>query len=348
MPEVAELAGWFNCTKCAHGRMRFSEEKNHPVCSSCGFVAGGSRAVWDLESGCDSQTDAHYTLQWGRDVSFFDFLEKNPKAKAVTTGRLMGWPDLFDEILARAKITKEPLFVYDAACGFGGIARELVTAETANTIRYVGADIHHSLDLIAEKVPLLSKSGALLKWDISQPLPTDLKFDYIMCRQAIHHTPDPLASFKSLVSRLKPGGRIAISVYRKKSIGREALDDAFRDQVVPMSPEDAFATVRQFTLLGKYLQQIEQTVKIEEALPLLGIPAGEQKVQTLFYNHFLKCFFNPLFGEDFSTLVNYDWYHPPFAYRYRKEEIEVWFADAGLKIEQYAEIEAQMYFLAQG
>ena len=43
---------------------------------------------------------------------------------------------------------------------------------------------------------------------------------------------------------------------------------------------------------------------------MFGIPAGEHKVQTLFYNHFLKCFFNPVFGDEYSTLVNYDWYHP--------------------------------------
>lgn len=341
------LRDWFTCPKCAGARLAWSDPKGHPACPACGFTAGGSASVWDLESGCDAQTDAHYTLQWGRDVSFFDFLEKNPKAKAVTTGRLMGWPDLFDEIRDRARRADPPVAVYDAACGFGGIARELLAPETAAGVRYVGADIHHSLDLIAEKVPLVAKYGMLLKWDISQPLPTDHKFDYVLCRQAIHHTPDPKKTFASLVSRLKPGGRMAISVYRQKGPAREALDDAFRERVVPLPPEEAFALVRQFTLLGKYLQQIEQPVRVEEDLPLFGIKKGEQKVQALFYNHFLKCFFNPLFGEEYSTLVNYDWYHPPFAYRYRREEVEGWFTGAGLKVLRYDEIEAQMYFLAQ-
>jgi len=85
-------------------------------------------------------------------------------------------------------------------------------------------------------------------------------------------------------------------------------------------------------------------VTIPEDLPLFGIAAGEHPVQTLFYNHFLKCFFNPVFGEEYSTLVNYDWYHPRFAYRYRRDEIEKWFAEEGLTVTKYSEIEAQMYF----
>jgi SAM-dependent methyltransferase len=255
----------------------------------------------------------------------------------------MGWPGLFEEIRTKAKAGGS-VHVYDAACGFGGITRELVTDETARGIRYVGADVHHSLDLIAEKVPALARCGMLLRWDMSNPLPTDERFDYIICRAAVHHTPDPRTTFAAFVARLKPGGQIAMTVYRKKGIAREALDDAFRNEIVPLDPEAATAVCRQFTVLGRALQQIDQKVTIPEDLPLFGIAAGEHPVQTLFYNHFLKCFFNPVFGEEYSTLVNYDWYHPRFAYRYRREEIEEWFAEEGLTVTKYSEIEAQMYF----
>ena len=42
------------------------------------------------------------------------------------------------------------------------------------------------------------------------------RFDYVICRAAMHHTPDPRKTFTSLVSRLKPGGQIAITVYRNR------------------------------------------------------------------------------------------------------------------------------------
>ncbi|HEX3149788.1 MAG TPA: class I SAM-dependent methyltransferase [Gemmataceae bacterium] len=334
---------WFTCPRCGKASLVWSDAKSHPACAACGFVAGGSRAVFDLESGEHEQTDAHYTLQWGRDKAFFDFLSKQPAAKAIMPAGQMGWPALFDEIRTKAK-AGGPIHVYDAACGFGGITRELVNDETAAGIRYVGADIHHSLDLIAEKVPALAKCGMLLRWDVSNPLPTNERFDYIICRAAIHHTPNPRKTFTSLVSRLKPGGQIAITVYRKKSIAREALDDAYRHEIVPMDPEAAFAVSRQFTVLGQALQQIDQKVSIPEDLPLFDIKAGEHKVQMLFYNHFLKCFFNPVFGDEYSTLVNYDWYHPRFAYRYHRDEIQKWFDEEGLKVTGFSEIEAQMYF----
>jgi SAM-dependent methyltransferase len=300
--------------------------------------------VLDLEAGDHGQTDAHYTLQWGREKAFFDFLSKQPAAEAIMPAGQMGWPTLFEEIRTKAKAAKAPIHVYDAACGFGGITRELVSDETAQGIRYVGADIHHSLDLIAEKVPALADCGMLLRWDVSNPLPTEDRFDYVICRAAIHHTPDPRKTFTSLVSRLKPGGQIAITVYRRKSIAREALDDAFRNEIVPLDPEAAFALCRQFTVLGQALQQVEQRVTIPEDLPLFGIAAGEHRVQTLFYNHFLKCFFSPVFGEDYSTLVNYDWYHPRFAFRYHRDEIQRWFDEEGLTVTNYSEIEAQLYF----
>src|SRR4051812_23953684 len=114
---------WFTCPRCGKAALAWSEAKGHPACPACGFVAGGSRAVFDLEAGEHEQTDAHYTLQWGRDKAFFDFLSKQPAAKAIMPAGQMGWPTLFDEIRTKAK-AGGPVSVYDAACGFGGITRE--------------------------------------------------------------------------------------------------------------------------------------------------------------------------------------------------------------------------------
>src|SRR5207302_6463459 len=174
------------------------------------------------------------------------------------------------------------------ACGFGGIANELVSEQTRDHLRYVGADIHHSLPNIIRELPLLESCGLLLRWDISKPLPIHQEFDYILCRAAVHHTPDPRATFHALVAKLKRGGRLAISAYRKKSMAREALDDCFRKHCVPLATPEAYALARQFTMLGKFLQTVKETVHIEEDLPLFGITKGEYAVQTLFYNYFLK------------------------------------------------------------
>ncbi len=259
----------------------------------------------------------------------------------------LGWPQLFQEIRERASRGPEAVWVYDAACGFGGIANELITEQTKGHLRYLGADIHHSLPDILKELPLLEACGFLLRWDISEPLPVKQEFDYIICRAAIHHTPDPKATFYALVKKLKSGGRLAISAYRKKSMAREALDDCFRAHVVPLPTPEAYALARQFTMLGKALQDIKEKIHIGEELPVFGISRGDYSVQTLFYNYFLKCFYNPSFGEEYSTLVNFDWYHPPYAYRYDLAELTDWFKECKLKIVRTDAIEAQYFVMGE-
>jgi SAM-dependent methyltransferase len=333
----------FTCPSCTLASLEKGQEDL--ACCRCSFKAARADAYVDLLGTTTNPTDEHYTLQWGREKGFFDFLKKSPSVKSIMPAGQLGWPQLFEEIRARA--ATEAVWVYDAACGFGDIANELINEHTKTRLRYVGADIHHSLPDIVSELPFLEESGLLLRWDISKALPVHREFDYIICRAAIHHTPDPKATFQALVKKLKAGGRIAISAYRKKSMAREALDDRFRAHVVPLAAPEAYGLARQFTVLGKSLQSIAEKVHIAEDLPLFGISKGDYAVQTLIYNHFVKCFFNSAFGEEYSTLVNYDWYHPPFAFRYHLAELTAWFEACGLKVVRTSAIDAQYFVLGE-
>ncbi len=42
------------------------------------------------------------------------------------------------------------------------------------------------------------------------------EFDLIYCQEVLHHTADPAAAFRNLVGRLRPGGELAIYVYRSR------------------------------------------------------------------------------------------------------------------------------------
>jgi arsenite methyltransferase len=287
------------------------------------------------------QTSDHYSLQWGGELGFLKFIQDQEGAKAVMPAAKLGWDRLFAEIRARAE--ESDTSVYDAACGFGGLTNELVTDATSARLQYAGADVHGSLPAIFDRVPAAARCGLLLRWDISRPLPIDMTFDYVLCRAAVHHTPDPRATFASLCAMLKPGGTVAISAYRRKGPCREANDDALRAIVGGMSPDDAFAASAQFTVLGKALQQVAEKVEIPEDLPLLGIPRGSYAVQSLIYYHLLKCFYNPVFGDRYSTLVNYDWYHPQYAFRYDIEELRGWFDENGIEIAEEQSIEVQHF-----
>ncbi|MDH5545512.1 MAG: methyltransferase domain-containing protein [Gammaproteobacteria bacterium] len=46
------------------------------------------------------------------------------------------------------------------------------------------------------------------------PFP-DKYFDYVFCYGVLQHTPDPDAAYRSIFSKLKPGGKISIDYYRK-------------------------------------------------------------------------------------------------------------------------------------
>jgi SAM-dependent methyltransferase len=103
--------------------------------------------------------------------------------------RQLGWPDLFDRI--RAEVSKREVAVYDAACGFGLIFEDLFRDPVPPGLFYVGADSHDALYEIKNR----HSRARFVRWDLSNKLPTPDKFDFVLCRAAIHHTPEPAATF---------------------------------------------------------------------------------------------------------------------------------------------------------
>jgi arsenite methyltransferase len=308
-------------------------------CPFCGRVYDGTPAFIDLLGPDATQTAEHYTLQWGGELNFAEFVRANPAAASVMPGSQLGWGRLLDEIAERA--ASAPVAVYDAGCGFGAIAETL--AKTHPPARYVGADLHRSLPAIADRIDGFADWGLLLRWDITRPLPVGDKFDYVICRATIHHTPDPPKTLETIAASLAAGGTIAVSAYARKAPVREAADDALRAEIVALSPAEAFAACDSFTVLGRALQETDARVEIPVDLPVLGIGAGNYSVHELVYDHLVKCFYNQDFGDRFSTLVNYDWYHPAFAYRQDIAEVVEWFERIGLEVRAVASTKAQHF-----
>jgi SAM-dependent methyltransferase len=289
-----------------------------------------------------NETSDHYSLQWGAEVDFASFYRSHPQALSVMTSKQMGWPGLVERV--RSKAREGRVQVFDAACGYGGLLMDLFARPVPDGLQYIGADIHEALPFIERPEDIGPERALLLRWDISDPLPTNDLFDVIVCRAAIHHTPEPRDTFRCLVDRLAPGGLIAITLYARKGPMREASDDALRGRIVPMAARDAFDLARQFTLLGADLQASQGSIEIAQDLPFLGIRAGRYGVHEFIYHHLVKCWFNSDFGERYSDVVNFDWYHPPYAYRYEASEIAAWFAEHGLEIVATNSTKAQHYF----
>jgi SAM-dependent methyltransferase len=172
-------------------------------------------------------------------------------------------------------------------------------------------------------------------------------FDFVSSDQVIHHTPDAPTAFAELARLLRPGGHLAVYVYRVKALLRELADTELRKLTTEMSVEECMEFSEQITELGRELSRTGARVKLERGVPLLGIEPGEHDVQRLIYWTFLKCFWSDDFSERLNALVNFDWYHPPYASRHTEDEVRAWCAEAGLEIERLDLTESGISVLAR-
>jgi len=323
-------------------------EKDGEVPCRFGYPVFQKSGVVDLlGNGNDLALEAtaeHYSAQWGPEVAFLDFIERNPKALQFMPSGRLGWPGLFDRIRERSR--DRLTLVFDAGCGYGGIFSRLFADRVPEHLGYLGADIHLALSAIKRPAGVPLSIARFVRWDISRPLPVVQQFDYVICRNALMHTPDPPRTLRSLAARLKRGGTIAVSVYARKPLLREIVDDGLRARIVPLATPEALALARQFTSLARDLQASSGKIVISDDLPFFGIKRGEYGIHEFLYDNIIKCWHNPTFGEKYSDIVNFDWYHPPYAYRFMRDEIVGWFEELGLRVTVAESIPAQHYIEA--
>jgi SAM-dependent methyltransferase len=156
-------------------------------------------------------------------------------------------------------------------------------------------------------------------------------FDFIVSDGVLHHTPDTRRAFLSLVPFLAKNGDIAIHVYKKMGPIREFTDNLLRDYATKLSPEKAYKFCEPFTKLGKSLDEMNLEINVPEDIPSLDIKAGKYPLQRFIYYTMFQCFWNPNLSFRDNNLVNYDWFHPQFAWRHTPEEVRNWFKKAKLK-----------------
>lgn len=175
----------------------------------------------------------------------------------------------------------------------------------------------------------------------------DRVFDYISCDQVIHHTPDPPSSFAALAKHLRLKGYMAIYVYKKKSPIREFTDDYIRQHTTQMSARECYDFCQSLTNLGKILSDLKVDIDIPTDIPLLEIQSGSYDIQRFFYWNVLKCFWNEEFDFVTNTVINFDWYHPKYAFRYTPEEFSDWFKKHHFNVKNFNVIPSGISILGQ-
>jgi SAM-dependent methyltransferase len=163
----------------------------------------------------------------------------------------------------------------------------------------------------------------------------DFYFDLIMADGVLHHTPDTRAAVQALYTKLAPGGKFFFYVYRKMGAARQFCDVHIRQRFTEMPADECYAACEGLTELGRELSRLCAKITLKRGIPVLGIPAGTHDVQRLLYYNFLKCFWNEAFDFDTNNMVNFDWYHPHYAWQHTAQEVEGWLRALGVRDFQF-------------
>ncbi|SLN34276.1 Demethylrebeccamycin-D-glucose O-methyltransferase [Roseovarius litorisediminis] len=136
-----------------------------------------------------------------------------------------------NELVATADVSSDDR-VIDVACGTGVVARA-AAARSSDAANVTGADV--SIGMLDAAERFAADAGldriAWVECDAANiPLP-DASFDVALCQQGLQFMPDKPGAMAEMARVLKPGGRLAISVWKTRSpIGAafaKVLDNRF-------------------------------------------------------------------------------------------------------------------------
>lgn len=201
--------------------------------------------------------------------------------------------------------------VLDAGCGMGRFAEICADA---------GAEVH-AVDLSSAVDAAYQNLGHrtnvyFYQGDIMNlPFP-DESFDFVYSIGVLHHTPNTKAAFLRLSALLKPGGTIAIWVYSKKL--RFLLGSEILRKITPSLPKSWLLKASKIAIPLYYIHRI----------PLIGTLPIRGRRRPSVTQIVLPTSMEP--DPEWRWLDTFDWYSPRYQWKYSYEEVEAWFAEAGL------------------
>lgn len=188
--------------------------------------------------------------------------------------------------------------VLDAGCG-GGRYAALLARQGAFV---VGVDLSSAVDkaraLCDDRPNALIAQADLLKLPLAESV-----FDLAFSIGVMHHSPDPRGAFAQVARRVRPGGLLAVWLYRRNTTPQEWLNSGLRALTTRLP-----------------------TSVLEPACAAMGVVGG---VPIL--NKTLNKVVNFSGHPDWTLRVcdNYDWYAPKYQSHHRVDELLGWFEAEG-------------------
>ena len=277
-----ELLAIVRCPRC-RAMLDLSGEGNTAT-----LRCRGCAAVYAVTEGIPRFAGEPYVASFGRQWNRYDVAR-----------------DEEDEAVFRVKTGIDPRdlkgkLVLDAGCGGGRYA--LLAGR--HGARVVGVD----LSAAVEKAATLCAGWpgvAIVQADLLELPLAEATFDVAFSIGVLHHSPDPRRAFAQVAARVKPGGRLAVWLYRRNTPPQEVLNTALRAVTTRLPPRVLEPICAGLGVLG-------------------GVPVLNQTLNKLanFSNH-----------PDWTLRVcdSFDWYAPRYQSHHTSDELERWFTEEGFE-----------------
>jgi SAM-dependent methyltransferase len=275
----SDLLSILRCPQCRAAGLRPSPENDRLQCPACGHLAAVARGVPRLSA-------EPYVASFGRQWNRYD-VARDDEDLAVFQAKT-GWnpADLAGKL------------VLDAGCGGGRYARLLGRFGA----KVLAVDLSDAVDkaaaLCAEFPSVLVAQADLLDLPLA-----DAAFDFAFSIGVLHHSPNARAAFAQVARKVKPGGKLAVWLYRRNTPPQEWINSGLR----------AVST----RLPVRVLEPICAGMGVLGSLPVLR--QSLNKVVN-FSNH-----------PDWTLRVcdNFDWYAPKYQSHHTTAELSDWFRQEG-------------------
>jgi len=296
----AALLSLLACPKCS-SRLR-GEDARELVCASCGsrypIVNGIPRFVAVADTDTGRRTQESFGYEWT------EFNDPGPSGET-------NFQDYFAEFDTASLAGKT---VLDAGCGMGRHARKL--AHYAG--RLVAADFSAAIDQAARNTASIPNVHCI-QADLTRLPLRDEAFDFVYSLGVLHHIADTGGTLKALVQKLKPGGRIRVYLYWKRT-GLVGL------LVALVSAARLVTTRLPFSLLKLLCLAVSAALWIAVLTPYRTATAlGLTGIETWPLLVYTKYPFNALYNDQF------DRFSAPLEKRYSPAEVRALLASTGLE-----------------
>ena len=288
----AELRAILRCTKC---RSSLEERPDEYRCVSCGKTFPSVRDVFRFVE------EQNYASSFGWQWQHFTQADERYEQQ------FLAWiapvtPEFFKDKI-----------VLEGGCGKG---RHTQLAARWGAIDVIGVDLSAAVETAFAATRELPNVH-IVQADI-YALPFAAVFDYVFSVGVLHHLPNPRGSFKSLASRVKPGGHISAWVYGAEN------NEWITRWVNPLR-ERLTSRMNPQTLLQ--LSKLPAAMMFAATKLIYGpvnrlIPGMARQ---LFYNDYLKTIAS--FGWREQHTIVFDHLVAPTAFYISREEFEKWWEE---------------------